>query len=49
VAYVLGRFSPQEIPRMRQVLDRTVALVELALEQGLEPAMSRYNGPVADA
>ena len=49
VAYVLGRFSPQEIPRMRQVLDRTVALVELALERGLEPAMSRYNGPVADA
>ena len=44
VSHVLGRFSAAETEAIAQVLDMTVAAVEMSLKQGCEKAMSVYNG-----
>lgn len=46
VAHVLGRFDEEELPVVRASVARAADAVEMALEQGFEMAMSRYNGPV---
>ncbi|HEY9636745.1 MAG TPA: aminoacyl-tRNA hydrolase [Coleofasciculaceae cyanobacterium] len=43
VSHVLGKFSPQEIQLMPEVLQLVVDAVELSLKQGVEKAMSLYN------
>ncbi len=44
VDHVLGSFSPEERPLMETTLDRAEEAVEVALREGLEAAMNRYNG-----
>ncbi|WP_265266231.1 aminoacyl-tRNA hydrolase [Spirulina subsalsa] len=46
VSHVLGKFAPSEKKVMAEVLDWVVSAVELSLKQGLEKAMSLYNGRV---
>jgi PTH1 family peptidyl-tRNA hydrolase len=43
VSHVLGKFSPQEIQIMPEVLQLAIDAVELSLKQGVEKAMSLYN------
>lgn len=44
--HVLGRFSASEQEVFGRVLPQAVAQVTCWLEQGIEKAMARYNGPV---
>ena len=44
--HVLGKFEPGEMDLMEQVLDRVVDQVQLAFSDGLEVAMSRFNGRI---
>lgn len=44
VAHVLGRFSKQEAEVITEVLQLAVEAVELGLKEGIEKAMSIYNG-----
>ncbi|MBR8827669.1 MAG: aminoacyl-tRNA hydrolase [Gomphosphaeria aponina SAG 52.96 = DSM 107014] len=44
IAHVLGRFSPAETKVIADVLKLVVEAVELSLQQGVEKAMSLYNG-----
>ncbi|MGF1537679.1 MAG: aminoacyl-tRNA hydrolase [Elainellaceae cyanobacterium] len=44
VSHVLGKFSPTEAKLLEEVLYLTLKAVELALDQGVETAMNRYNG-----
>ena len=44
ISHVLGRFSPQEKQWVTPMLDLVVDAVEMSLRQGVETAMSRYNG-----
>ena len=44
ISHVLGRFSPKESKVMSEVLQLVVDAVELSLFQGVEKAMSLYNG-----
>lgn len=46
--YVLARFSPVETKLFEKVLLRASEQVECWLDDGLEMAMSRFNGPVPD-
>ncbi|GIX07463.1 MAG: peptidyl-tRNA hydrolase [Candidatus Poribacteria bacterium] len=48
IAYVLGEFSPTEIPIVSRLLDWTADAVQTALKEGIEVAMSRFNGPVPE-
>jgi PTH1 family peptidyl-tRNA hydrolase len=43
VSHVLGRFSPNEIQLVSEVLQLVLGAVELSLKQGVEQAMNRYN------
>jgi PTH1 family peptidyl-tRNA hydrolase len=43
ISYVLGRFSPDEVQQISQVLSVVVEAVELSLKQGVEKAMNLYN------
>jgi PTH1 family peptidyl-tRNA hydrolase len=43
VSHVLGRFSPDELPLISEVLHWTVGAVECSLKQGVERAMNLYN------
>lgn len=43
VGFVLGRFTPAENQRLPKVLELGVDALELALKQGVEQAMNRYN------
>ncbi len=45
-AYVLRDFAAKEKPLLENVLERTVAAIETWLCEGVEAAMSQYNGPV---
>lgn len=47
-AYVLQDFGDQEWPIVKQVLDRAVDAVEVFLRDGVELAMSRFNGSVVE-
>lgn len=44
VSHVLGRFSPSERSCMDSVVDLAIKAIELSLEEGVEKAMSLYNG-----
>ncbi|MGF1512776.1 MAG: aminoacyl-tRNA hydrolase [Elainellaceae cyanobacterium] len=44
VSHVLGKFSPEEAKVLEEVLYFTVKATEVALDQGVETAMNRYNG-----
>ncbi|MDB9312533.1 aminoacyl-tRNA hydrolase [Spirulina sp. CS-785/01] len=44
VSHVLGKFAPQEKEAVEQVLDWVVDAVEMSLKEGVEKAMSFYNG-----
>ncbi len=47
IAHVLGKFAPQETAIIAAVLELAADAVELSLRQGVEKAMSLYNGRVA--
>ncbi|MDJ0702993.1 MAG: aminoacyl-tRNA hydrolase [Leptolyngbyaceae cyanobacterium MO_188.B28] len=49
VAHVLGRFSPDTNQQISAVLATTVEAIELSLKQGVEKAMSLFNGRNIDA
>jgi peptidyl-tRNA hydrolase, PTH1 family len=44
-AYVLQDFSRDELPVMDVMLDQALQAVETYLQEGIQLAMSRYNGP----
>ncbi len=44
INHVLGKFAPQEIPAIEEVLYASVKAIELSLKEGVEKSMSRYNG-----
>ncbi len=44
ISHVLGKFSPSETQLMSEVIQLAVDAVELSLRQGVEKAMSLYNG-----
>jgi len=43
ISHVLGKFAPDEIKVMNEVLDLTNKAIELSLKEGIEKAMSIYN------
>lgn len=43
VSHVLGKFSPEEAPIVRDVLGLTFDAVECSCKRGVEMAMNRYN------
>jgi peptidyl-tRNA hydrolase len=45
-AYVLQDFSKADQPLLSELLDKAVAAVECYLTDGIDLAMSRYNGSV---
>ncbi len=46
-AYVLQDFGKDEMPLMLEAYDRAVDAIEVWLRDGIELAMSRFNGPAA--
>ncbi len=44
VSHVLGRFAPAEREAIQEVLQLTTEAIEVGLKEGLEKAMSLYNG-----
>jgi len=44
-AYVLTRFTPQERQALEAALDRAAEALVVAVREGIEPAMSRFNAP----
>jgi PTH1 family peptidyl-tRNA hydrolase len=44
ISHVLGKFAPAETVIVSQVLNLVLDAVELSLKQGVEKAMSLYNG-----
>ena len=48
ISHVLGKFAPEELRLMPEVLDMAADAVELALRQGTEKSMSLYNGRSVD-
>ncbi len=48
INHVLGKFAPQEIPAIEEVLYAAVKAIELSLKEGVEKSMSRYNGFLAN-
>ncbi len=49
ISHVLGKFAPQELRILPEVLDLSADAVEVALKQGTEKSMSLYNGRSAGA
>lgn len=47
VAYVLGRFRPEEIAPLTLALRRAAEAVEVWLTEGVEAAANRFNAPLA--
>lgn len=43
VQHVIGKFSPKEEPLLKQVLERTAAVSELFVREGIESAMLKGN------
>ena len=43
VRHVLGRFSADQARVLPQLLDTAADAVEAALQEGVEPAMNRFN------
>ena len=48
INHVLGKFAPQEIPAIEEVLYTAIKAIELSLKEGVEKSMSRYNGFLAN-
>ncbi|WP_404790003.1 aminoacyl-tRNA hydrolase [Altericista sp. CCNU0014] len=48
ISHVLGKFTPEELQILPEVLDMAADAVELALRQGMEKSMSLYNGRSVD-
>jgi len=46
--YVLQDFSAEDIPPLEEVLEQSVATIEAWLDEGIDAAMSRYNGVAVD-
>lgn len=44
ISHVLGKFAPDEISTIEEILYVSVKAIELSLREGVEPAMNRYNG-----
>ena len=44
VSYVLGRFHDSELPQMKTAMARAVDAVECWMTDGVELAMTRFNG-----
>ncbi|MFQ6117302.1 MAG: aminoacyl-tRNA hydrolase, partial [Candidatus Bipolaricaulia bacterium] len=42
-AYVLGRFTPEELEIIEQVLDRAVEAIDLFYEEGIDQMMNEVN------
>jgi peptidyl-tRNA hydrolase, PTH1 family len=47
ISHVLGKFAPEELRILPEVLNMAADAVEMALKQGTEKSMSLYNGRVA--
>ena len=45
--YVLQRFSDGELPTVTEMVDLSVAAVQTYLQDGIEMAMTRYNGQIS--
>lgn len=45
-AYVLQDFGRDELPLLTELLDKATSAVECYLSQGIDLAMSRFNGPL---
>ncbi len=44
ISHVLGKFAPQETEVIEEILYTSIKVVESSLKEGVEKAMSRYNG-----
>ena len=44
ISHVLGKFAPDEISTIEEILYVSVKAIELSLREGVEQAMNRYNG-----
>ncbi len=44
IAHVLGKFAPDELKIVREILELAADAVELSARQGVAKAMSLYNG-----
>ena len=44
ISHVLGKFAPQELKTIEEILDISVKAIELSLKEGMEQSMNRYNG-----
>ncbi|MGK7928944.1 MAG: aminoacyl-tRNA hydrolase [Spirulina sp.] len=44
ISHVLGKFAPEEKPIVTETIELAIAAVEMGLKEGLEKAMSLYNG-----
>ena len=44
VSHVLGKFAPQELQPIEEILYTSVKAIELSLKAGIEQSMNRYNG-----
>ncbi|MGV2830484.1 aminoacyl-tRNA hydrolase [Myxosarcina sp. GI1(2024)] len=44
ISHVLGKFVPQETEAIEEILYMSIKVVESSLKEGVEKAMSRYNG-----
>ena len=44
ISHVLGKFAPQELNTIEEILDISVKAIELSLKEGMEQSMNRYNG-----
>jgi PTH1 family peptidyl-tRNA hydrolase len=43
-AFVLQRFSADELPLIEQVVDRAIKAIETWIAEGIDASMNRYNG-----
>jgi len=43
VDYVLGRFTPEEEPVIKEVIKKAVCAAEIFITEGIEETMNRYN------
>ena len=44
ISHVLGKFAPDEISTIEEILYVSVKAIELSLREGVERSMNRYNG-----
>lgn len=49
VNHVLGKFAPQEILSIDEVMYASIKAIELSLKEGMEQSMNRYNGFTTNA